>query len=111
MDSGITVLMTPIPGQRIVDEKDPDDGFHNGSVLAFRNGGEECLFASWDVETPKGMTWIPVVEFSPDPEAIMPPDLDESQDQTEQEGPEGTTERPAPAGPFGRGLRRRPGVE
>lgn len=110
MDSGITVLMTALPGQRITDEKDPE----NGSVLAYRKGGDECLFASWDAEESKGMAWIPVSEFSPDPEAIMPPDIEDQPQEPETETTDGTTERPSAPGPFGRGpssLRRRPGVE
>ena len=113
MDSGVTFLMTAIPGQRIVNEKDLDDGFEDGSVLALRKGGDEVLFASWDLEKPKGMTWIPVGEFSPDPEAIQPPGLEQPADEPEQPAEDGPSERPSAAGPFGRGggLRRRPGVE
>lgn len=113
MDSGVTFLMTPIPGQRIVDGKEPDD-WEDGSVLALRRNGDEVLFASWDVDSPKGMAWIPVAEFSPDPEAIQPPGLEHGEDQPEQPADEtGASERPSTAGPFGRGggLRRRPGVE
>lgn len=110
MDSGITVLMTALPGQRITDEKNPEDG----SVLAYRKAGDEALFASWDTQTSQGMAWIPVGEFSPDPEAIRPPDLNDPETEQEPEQEEdGTTERPSSSGPFGRrgGLPRRPGVE
>ena len=110
MDSGITVLMTALPGQRITDEKNPEDG----SVLAYRKHGDEVLFASWDAEISKGMAWIPVGEFSPDPESIQPPGMEDPAQEQEQEAEaDGTTERPSAAGPFGRspGLRRRPGVE
>jgi hypothetical protein len=107
MESGITVLMAPLPGQRLVDGADPEDG----SVLAYRKGGDEALFASWDAEESKGMAWIPVSEFSPDPEAIRPPEIVE--EEQPQEAQDGTTERPVVQGPFGRGkgLRRRPEVE
>jgi hypothetical protein len=107
MDSGITVLMTALPGQRVTDEKNPEDG----SVLAYRKGGDEALFASWDTDSAQGMAWIPVGEFSPDPEAIRPPDIEEPAEPEQAE--DGTTERPSTAGPFGRrsGLPRRPGVE
>jgi hypothetical protein len=114
MDSGVTFLMTPLPGQRIVDGKDPDD-WEDGSVLALRKGGDEVLFASWEVENPKGMTWIPVGEFSPDPESVQPPNLEREEEHLEPPADEtGASERPSAAGPFGRGsgsLRRRPGVE
>lgn len=110
MDSGITVLMTALPGQRIVDANDPDNGFVDGSILAYRKSGDEVLFASWDLDKPSGMVWVPVGEFSPDPEAIQPPGIGEDNPEPEAET-EGPTERPSAAGPFGRGLRRRPGVE
>jgi len=113
MDSGVTFLMTAIPGQRIIQGKDPDE-FEDGSVLALRKGGDEVLFASWDLEESKGMAWIPVSEFSPDPEAIRPPDIEQPADEPEQPADEtGPTERRSDAGPFGRtsGLRRRPGVD
>jgi hypothetical protein len=112
MSSGIQVLMAPLPGQRIVNAKDPEDGYEDGSVLAYRKDGDEVLFASWDVEEPKGMVWIPVVEFTPDPEAIQPPDLaDVEQPVEESTDGTGTSEKPQ-SSPFGRGgLRRRPGVE
>jgi len=114
---GIQVLMSPVPGQRVTEGKDPEDG----SILAFRNGGEECLFASWeadekDEERGRGMAWIPVGEFSPDPEAIRPPEIvdgaPEQQQQPEDET--GTTERPVGHGPMGgrtTRLPRRPSVE
>jgi hypothetical protein len=110
MDNGITVLMTALPGQRVTDEKSPEDG----SILAYRKNGDEVLFASWDAETSKGMVWLPVGEFSPDPESIQPPDLEQPGQEPAEPEADGTTERPSTAGPFGRGsgsLRRRPGVE
>lgn len=110
MESGITVLMTALPGRRLIDGKDPEDG----SVLAYRKAGDEALFASWDADEDRGMTWIPVGEFSPDPEAIRPPDLtDDPQEPQPSADGSGTSERPVTHGPFGRGsrLRSRPEVE
>jgi hypothetical protein len=97
-ESGIQVLMTPLPGQRLVDGGEPEDG----SVLAYRKGGDEALFASWDAENSKPMAWIQIGEFSPDPEAIRPPEIvEEGEEPTE--APDGTQERPVVEGPFGRG--------
>jgi hypothetical protein len=110
MESGLTVLMTALPGQRITDPEKPEDG----SILAYRKHGDEALFSSWDTENAKGMVWIPVTEFSPDPEAIQPPNLEQQEEPVEQpEDGTGAAERPITQGPFGRGgnLRRRPGVE
>jgi hypothetical protein len=115
---GIQVLMTALPGQRVTKGAPPEDG----SVLAYRSNGDECLFASWedeDEERGKGMAWIPVGDFSPDPESIRPPDILEG---TETEGApiddgSGTTEADPGHGPMGgksggrSGLRRRPTVE
>jgi hypothetical protein len=92
---GIQVLLQPLPGQRLVEGAEPEDG----SILAYRKDGDEGLFASWDVDHSKPMVWIPVGEFSPDPEAIRPPEIDE----TAQEQPEEPTETPVEHGPFGRG--------
>lgn len=102
-ESGMTVLMTPLPGQRLIVDQDPEDG----SVLAYRKGGDEALFASWDADVSKGMTWIPVSEFSPDPEAIRPPEIIEEEQPQESTDGSGTTERPIVEGPFGRGARGR----
>lgn len=116
MESGLTVLMAPLPGQRIVEGADPEDG----SILAYRKGGDEGLFASWfidDNEDKPGrpMVWIPISEFSPDPEAIRPPEIVEEGQEQIQESTDGTgtQDRPIVEGPFGRGrgLRRRPGAE
>ena len=112
---GIQVLITPLPGQRITRDTEPEDG----SVLAYRNNGDECLFASWDDgETPRGMAWIPVGEFSPDPEAIRPPDIEEAPGEgTPIDDGTGTTETDPGHGPMGGrsggrpGLRKRPTVE
>jgi hypothetical protein len=115
MQDGVTMLVSPLPGVRLIEESDGEDG----SILAFRKGGDEVLFTSWDTETPKGMTWIPVREFSPDPEAVRPPDIfpAETEEQpteeetTETEG-DTTREKTSQSGPFGKGgLRRRPQVE
>lgn len=96
-ESGITVLMTPLPGRRLADGKEPEDG----SILAYRKSGDEGLFASWNAEEDQPMTWIPVGEFSPDPEAIRPPEIVE--EEQPQEAGDGTQERPVVEGPFGRG--------
>ncbi len=98
--NGLMILMTPLPGQRIVDGQEPEDG----SILAYRKDGDEGLFASWFIDEDenkpgKPMVWIPISEFSPDPEAIRPPEIVEGEAPTE----EGTTERPVVEGPFGRG--------
>lgn len=99
---GITVLMQPLPGQRIGDGAEPEDG----SVLAYRKDGDECLFASWhideDEEKPgRPMVWIPVGEFSPDPEAIRPPEIVDGAESEPSDAP-GIQERPSVEGPFGR---------
>lgn len=96
-ESGIQVLMTPLPGRRLIQDKDPDDG----SILAYRKGGDEGLFASWNADEDVPMQWIPVGEFSPDPEAIRPPEILE-EEPTVPAG-DGTQERPVVEGPFGRG--------
>ncbi len=59
------------------------------------------------------MAWIPVAEFSPDPESIRPPEIVEEGEEQVQEAGDGTTERSVSQGPFGRakGLRRRPEAE
>jgi len=107
MESGIQVLMTPLPGRRLIDGKDPEDG----SILAYRKGGDEGLFASWNAEEDQPMAWIPVGEFSPDPEAIRPPEIVEGEEEPTP-AEDGTTEKPVVQGPFGRGgLRRRPTTE
>jgi hypothetical protein len=104
-DIGIMVLMAPLPGQRLVDGAEPEDG----SILAYRKNGDEGLFASWfidDREDKPGrpMVWIPIGEFSPDPEAIRPPEIVETGEP--QETDDGSQERPVEEGPFGRGRRR-----
>ncbi len=105
MDNGVTMLITPIPGVRLVEGGD-QEADNSGSILAFRKGGDEALFASWDGSKDVPMVWIPISEFSPDPESIMPPDIVPS-DEPEQEG---TTEKPG--NPFGKGgPRKRPGLE
>jgi hypothetical protein len=112
-DSRIVVLPIPLPGQRIFgDGQDPEDG----SILAYRKEGDEGLFASWfldedETKPGKPMVWIPVGEFSPDPEAIRPPEIVEEAEG--QPSDEGATERPSEQGPFGRprgGRSKRPGI-
>lgn len=117
---GIQVLISALPGQRVTPGLDVEDG----SVLAYRGNGDECLFASWedDPKNPdrgKGMVWIPVGEFSPDPEAIKPPDIDDGQgdEGAPIDDGSGTTEADPGHGPMGGrsggrpGLRKRPTVE
>jgi hypothetical protein len=104
MIDGVTMLVSPLPGVRLIDG---DDEGEDGSVLGFRKGGDEVLFASWDTEKNVPMAWIPIAEFSPEPSAVIPPDYE---DAPPAEGGDQTTERPG--SPFGRsGPRKRPGLE
>ncbi len=107
MDGSITMLMQPLPGIRLTTGKEDD-----GSILGFRHGGDEVLFASWhDVEAEeKAMEWIPIAEFSPDPEFFRPPDIEPQPEEQPTEAADGTQERPVESGPFGGGVRRRPGL-
>lgn len=108
-EGGIQVLMTALPGRRLIDGKDPEDG----SILAYRKNGDEGLFASWNAEEDQPMAWIPIGEFSPDPESIRPPEIIEGE-ETDPQPAEGetTVDKPVVHGPFGRaGLRRRPTTE
>jgi hypothetical protein len=105
MDHGITMLVAPLPGIRIIEGNDEGE---SGSVLGFRKGGDEVLFASWNDDKDVPMVWIPLGEFSPDPEAIMPPDIVPAEIEEAPAG-EGTTEKPG--NPFGRGPKKRPGLE
>ena len=69
----IKLLMTPLPGVRLFpgeEAKEPEPG----SIIAFRKGGDECLYASGGEEE-RGLAWIPVGEFSVDPEAVTPPEF------------------------------------
>jgi hypothetical protein len=113
MESGITFLPVPIPGIRL--SGNAGDG-EDGSMIALRRGGEEILFASWEVDEvegsddakARGMVWVPVGEFSPDPEAIRPPDIGVD-DLPAEEQPDGTAEREgSPFGGARSGLKRRP---
>lgn len=105
MDHSITMLVAPLPGIRLVEGNEEGE---SGSVLGFRKGGDEVLFASWSEEKDVPMVWIPLGEFSPDPEAIMPPDIVPAGE--EEQPAEGTVEKPG--NPFGRGgPRKRPGLE
>lgn len=104
MENAIQVLMTPLPGQRLVEGQEAEDG----SILAYRKCGDEGLFASWfldeDEDKPgKPMVWIPIGEFSPDPEAIRPPEIITDEVPTDAADGTGTQERPIVEGPFGRG--------
>lgn len=110
--SSVQILLAPLPGQRVVEGEDPEDG----SVLAYRKDGDEALFASWYIDEDenkpgKGMVWIPVGEFSPDPEAIKPAALMEEEPGGEDQP---ASEQPSESGPFGRprprGRSQRPGV-
>jgi hypothetical protein len=109
MDSAITMLMTPLPGRRLVDGQESEDG----SIIGFRKNGDEALFVSWNAEedTEKGMQWIPVSEFSPDPEAVRPPEVTEEGEGAVPSEDQLPTEVPVKKGPFGRGVRRRPELE
>lgn len=104
MIDGVTMLVAPLPGVRLVDGN--EDG-EDGSALGFRKGGDEVLFASWDTEKNVPMAWIPVGEFSPEPSAIIPTDYEEAPGEGQ---PDGTSEKSG--SPFGRGgPRKRPGLE
>lgn len=108
MQDGITMLIAPLPGVRLGENKELDQ---DGSILGFRKNGDEVLFTSWDVEDRGGMQWIPVTEFAPEPDSVMPPEVLAEQ-QTEEVVEEGAAEKPSSSGPFGRGgLRRRPELE
>ncbi len=102
MDPQITMLISPLTGLRLIPDKDPEAG----SVIAFRKGGDEALFASWDEE--RGMEWIPVGEFCMDP----PEGYGDEQPGTEEQQTEtdGVTEVPTRKAPFG-GVRRRKELE
>jgi hypothetical protein len=105
MENAIQVLMSPLPGQRLIEGQEAEDG----SILAYRKCGDEGLFASWfldeDENKPgKPMVWIKISEFSPDPEAIRPPEIMEGnpEENPPQDAGDGTQERPIVEGPFGR---------
>ena len=107
MDGAITMLMQPMPGIRLTPGKEDD-----GSIVGFRRGGDEVLFVSWhDAEREeRPMEWLPLAEFSPDPEYVRPPDV-EPAGEPATEADDGTTEHQSQAGPFGGGgVRRRPGL-
>jgi hypothetical protein len=111
MESGVTLLIHPLPGVRIV----PDGKKEAGSIIALRRDGDECLYVP-DTEEEKGMEWLPIGQFSVDPEAVAIPDLEpavaEVEPGTEPIEEQPQTDEPAESapvrkGPFGRGLKRR----
>jgi hypothetical protein len=104
MDGKITMLVTPLPGLRLMGEgKEPEDG----SIIAFRKDGDECLYVPHDE---KGMEWIPVGQFSVDPEAVAPIEYEEEPGEVpaEETPAEEPREIPTRKSPFGgRPLKRR----
>jgi hypothetical protein len=107
MESQITMLISPLPGLRLLGgDAEPEQG----SVIAFRKNGDEALFASWNDEEgqEKGLAWIPVGEFSVNPDSVTPPEILEEEPQPGDEPQEDqpTTQRKGRGGPFG-GLPRR----
>lgn len=108
MENQVTMLITPLPGLRLLGgDAEPEQG----SILAFRKNGDEGLFASWNDEEgqEKGLAWIPIGEFSVNPDAVSPPEIEEEPVPGEEEQPgeeQPPTERKSRSGPFG-SLRRR----
>lgn len=106
MDGKVTLLLQALPGLRLLGEGKTEEG----SIIALRRDGDECLYVP-RTEDEKGMTWIPVAEFSVDPEAVTPPEfLEEEPGGEEEVGGEGgepaeTTPRTGPFG--GRQFKRR----
>lgn len=107
MDGKVTMLVNALPGLRLLGEGKTEEG----SIIALRREGDECLYVP-RTEDEKGMVWIPVGEFSVDPEAVTPVEfLDEPGEETPgEEGGEGgePTEVLKKGTPFGgRPLKRR----
>jgi hypothetical protein len=108
MDGKVTMFVNALPGLRLLGEGKTEEG----SIIALRREGDECLYVP-RTEDEKGMSWIPVSEFSVDPEAVTPVEfLDETPPGEGEEQPEGEggepTEVPSKRGPFGgRPLKRR----
>ncbi|MGI0148685.1 MAG: hypothetical protein ACREDF_04035 [Thermoplasmata archaeon] len=106
MDGKVTLLVNALPGLRLFQEGKTEEG----SIIALRRDGDECLYVP-RTEEDKGMDWIPVREFSVDPEAVTPVEFLEDPQPGEGEAPEaeeGAVEVPSRKGPFGgRQLKRR----
>ncbi len=113
MDGKVTMLVNALPGLRLLGEGKTEEG----SIIALRRDGDECLYVP-RMEDEKGMVWIPVGEFSVDPEAVTPPEFLEEPapgegepvvdgEPTAVEAEQPPTERPSRTGPMGRALRRR----
>ena len=106
MDGKVTMLVTPLPGLRLLGGGKTEDG----SIIALRRDGEECLYVP-RTEDERGMCWIPIGEFSVDPEAVPPVEFLE-QLPLEGEGHPAESEEPSEVpsrkDPFGgRKLKRR----
>lgn len=109
MENRVTLLLQPLPGLRLIEGGTTEEG----SIVALRKDGDECLYVSGGEED-KGMVWIPVGEFSVDPEAVTPPDFFEEPQPGGEAPAEGgeeqpVSEKPSRSGPMGR-LRRRPEI-
>lgn len=116
MEGKVTLLMQALPGLRLFAEaegKEPEDG----SIIALRKDGDECLYVP-RTDDEKGMEWIPIGQFSVDPEAVTPIDILEQPGEegeiVDEATPEsgGPREVPTRKSPFGgRQLKRRQQTE
>lgn len=106
--SEITLIVNPQPGVRLLGGNAVEDG----AILAFRKGGDEVLFGSLSDDN-RPLVWIPVGEFSIDPGAIEPVEIepgggeepdDRREEEPAEEPPQGPAEEPQSEGttPFGR---------
>ncbi len=57
-------------------------GTQSGQIIALRNNGDEALFASKD-NTP--LSWIQIVEFTPDPHGLLSPEEAQKEHKDEEE--------------------------
>jgi hypothetical protein len=71
--------------QFLVEWLDGSVGGDKGVGMAFRKTGDEILFAS-----AKPMRWVPIAEFTVDPEMIV---ADDDNEIPQPEGPEGGVRR------------------
>lgn len=105
MDGKVTLLLQALPGLRLLGEEKTEEG----SIIALRRDGDECLYVP-RTEDEKGMEWIPIAQFSVDPEAVTPVEFVEeapAEGETVEEGGEPAEVKPR-TGPFGgRQLKRR----
>lgn len=116
MDNRITLFIQPLTGLRLLGEEKTEEG----SIIALRKDGDECLYVP-RTEDERGMTWIPIGEFSVDPEAVTPVEFSEAEPQPgegeetpqgEGEGGDQPHEVTPRSGPFGgRKLKRRTEVD